>query len=43
MYSHDFTSFFQGILCLLTAGEDKGPGFVMMTGPEELVKDLGPK
>lgn len=30
-------------VCLLTAGEDKGPGFVMMTGPEDIVKELGPK
>ncbi|XP_045210140.2 alanyl-tRNA editing protein Aarsd1-B-like [Mercenaria mercenaria] len=31
------------VLCLLTAGEDKGPGFVMMSGLETVVKDLGPK
>jgi len=33
----------QTILTLLTAGEDKGPGFVMMSGCEDTVKELGPK
>lgn len=33
----------EDLLCLLTSGEDKGPGFVMMSGPEATVKDLGPK
>ncbi|WAR04193.1 AASD1-like protein [Mya arenaria] len=33
----------ESLLTLATAGEDKAPGFVMMSGPEEMVKDLGPK
>ena len=30
-------------MCLLTAGEDKGPGLVLLSGSEGAVQDLGPR
>lgn len=33
----------ESIITLVTAGEDKGQGFVMMSGPEAEIKELGAK
>ncbi|KAH3699280.1 alanyl-tRNA editing protein Aarsd1-B-like [Dreissena polymorpha] len=33
----------ESIVTIVTAGEDKGPGLVMLSGPEGIIKELGPK
>lgn len=38
-----FVLFFQSVLKVLTAGEDKGPGTLVVHGPPALVAQLGPR